>query len=137
MCWINPLVSIYYWTSLLVDVLRQRIGCCVRSTCWFKLTDASTYWVDMLVDVYWLMNWRDGLCAESTCSFLNCFAQCNCCRPIVAFDYKKKQEKKLYTHYIFKAGWKPSFCCSCIVKYKIQYHPNRGTMQYIHVKQAL
>ena len=83
------------------------------------------------------MYWRVGWCTGLTCSCLHCFAQCNFCGPIVAFGYKKEQEKKRYMCYIFNAGWKPSFCCSSRVKCKTHYHLNRGMIQYIPVKQAL
>ena len=91
------------------------IDWCVESTCWLTFTNWCidvfvVCWIDMLVDVYWctdvlvgllnrhvgwcfLVHWRVVYYAGSTCC-LHCFAQCNCCGPIVAFGYKKKHEKE-------------------------------------------
>ena len=119
-CWltftdwcIGMLIGVLDW-HVCWHVLTDALTCwlCAESTCWLTcwLCVELTYWLlftDWCIDVS-VVCWVDMLVD------VNCFAQFICCGPVVAFDrYKKKKEKKLYIYYIFKAGWKPSFCCSC------------------------
>ena len=146
------LVDVYYWCiDVLVGVLSRHVGwrlltyaltswLCAESTCWLTFTDALTYcfvcWIDMLVDIYWCIDVLVGVLDRhaNVCTvLLNAIVADRLLHLVI----KRSKKKKLHIYYIFKAGWKPSFSCSCKVKCKTQHHLNRGRMQDITVKQGL
>ena len=160
------MVNVSYCIDALVDVLTRGVGWrllmhwdiggCVELTCWLTFTDALTCWlvcwVDMLLDIYWLMHWCVGWCVEWICwlTFTDtltywlivkstCYFELFCSTQLlwsVAFGYNKKQEIKAIPLLHIQSWLKSSYCCSHSKKYKTQHNLNRGTMQYIPVKQA-
>ena len=109
-CWIDMLVDIYWGIDVLVGVLDRHVGwrllayaltswLCVESICWLTFTDALTCWLvcwsDILVDIYWCIDVFVGALDRraNVCTVL--------LNAIVAFGYKKKQEKNNYIFITF------------------------------------
>lgn len=148
MCWLGVLVDVYWCTEILVDVLNWHVGWLllmhwragwyVESTCCLTYTD---WCIDVLVGVSsgsvgWrlLIRWRIGWLLNRHANFeLFCSTQL---LWSVAFGYNKKQEIKAIPLLHIQSWLKSSYCCSHSKKYKTQHNLNRGTMQYIPVKQA-
>ena len=90
------------------------------------------------------MHWHDGCVLNRHVSclsrrhigFLTVLLNAIIADELLYLVIKRNKKKQLYIYYILKVGWKTSFCCSCRLKSKTQYHLNRGMMQYIPVKQA-
>ena len=157
---IDLLVGVLNWHVAWRLLMHWRVGCVLnRRVGWRWLTDAWTCWlacwINMLVDVYWctdvlvgmlnrhvgwrlLMLWPIVWYVESTrWMTLTVLINAIIADQLLQLVIKRHKKKKLYVYYTFKAGSKPSFCCSCKVKCKTQHHLNRGMLQYIRLKQAV